>query len=202
MGSLIQDSIPGPQITTGAEGRCSTTKPPSCPSISHLNGWPILSVGETKILASFQIFPFSHSYPVCQNSCCNILKYSQNAICKIPIATTLIPSHHYYSNDYYNHSLTGSCFHLPANSLNSIVKIDPNQITSFLCSKVSTSSSFQSKTQVTTIHYSDDKIRLPFFSDLTIFSLIQLQPPDWTVISSEFTRHIYDLQACASITPS
>ena len=31
MGNLMQDSIQGPGITTGAKGRCSTTEPPSAP---------------------------------------------------------------------------------------------------------------------------------------------------------------------------
>lgn len=81
-------------------------------SISRLNGWSILSVAETKLLASFQIFLFSHSYQICWNSRCNTLKYSQNPILKISIATALIPSHHYYSSDYCNHLLTG--FLLPS----------------------------------------------------------------------------------------
>lgn len=88
-------------------------------SNSHLKGWPILPAAETKLLASFQIFLLSHSYQICWNSCGNILKYSQNPILKISIATTLIPNYHYYSN----HLLTGSCFHLSANSLKTTVRV-------------------------------------------------------------------------------
>lgn len=92
-------------------------------SNSHLKGWPILSVAETKLLASFQNFLLSHSYQICWNSCYNILKYGQNPILEISIATTLITSHHYYSNDYYNNLLTGFCFHLSANSFNTTVRV-------------------------------------------------------------------------------
>lgn len=85
---------------------------------------------QTKISASFQIFPFSHPYPIFGKSCCNILKYIQY----------LIISHnsHCYHLDtkprlllfqwLLKSSLNWfSCFHLCANDFNTTAS-DPCQI--------------------------------------------------------------------------
>ena len=71
-GNRMRDSIPGPEITPGAKGRCSATEPLGCPgcltflTAVHSQGWlrpaPILQVRKPRlgeVVTCLQLQPVS-----------------------------------------------------------------------------------------------------------------------------------------------